>query len=157
MFQPYADLLNAIIVIFAIGILAGLLYLCKLTKANGFVWKAAAFGWVALVRILLVAHIEPFVKYSAQVTLPFYLLFAVGAYLTIVKLLSVYRNGVDHAREHVTAEKAAEMVKLAEKAAHAAADSATIAMEAAQRAELMAQQSRAASTSANRATEISRE
>lgn len=157
MLAPYADLLNALVVAFAVAIFGGLLYLCKLTKANGFIWKAAAFGWVAIARILLVAHVGPFVKYSAQIILPFYLLFGVGVWLTIVKLLSVYSNGYSHAREHVTADKAAEMVKLAEKAAARAADSATLAMEAAQRAERMAHESRVASSGANRATEQSRE
>ena len=115
----YVGIINAIVAIFALGILAGMLYLCKLTHANGFIWKAAAFFWVAINRCLLLAHIMPFAQYSAQSALPFYILFAIGAWLTITKLLSVYRNGSSPVTDQVAAslvvtqaaEQAAETLK----------------------------------------------
>ena len=64
-----------------------------------------------------------------------------GLILTVVKLRSVYRNGYGHAREYATADKAADMVKLAERAAFKAAESASKAMEAAEHAEAIAQAS----------------
>ena len=153
----YADAANAVIVLFCLGLLAGMIYLSKMTKANGFIWKAVAFGWLVVCRILLVAQVEPFATYSAQVTFLFYILFGVGMILTIVKLRGIYRNGYGHAREYATAGKAAEMVRLAEKAAFKAAESASKAMEAAEHAEAMAHASKQAAGVANRATEESRQ
>ena len=94
--SSFAEGLNLIIVVLALAMLVGLLYMCRMTRARGFVWKAAAFGWIAFFRILLVANIHPFVQYSSQLALPFYLLFGVGLLLTITKLRSVYRNGGTH-------------------------------------------------------------
>ena len=84
---------NIVVVVCAVVIMLGLLYVCKLTRADGFIWKAAAFGWVVVCRVLLVAGVHPFVVYSSQIVLPFYLLFIIGLWLTITKLRSVYRNG----------------------------------------------------------------
>jgi hypothetical protein len=152
MFAPYADLINGLIVVASIAILCGLAYLVKLTKASGFYWKAAAFGWIALVRLLLVVRVEPFVVHSAQVTLPFYLLFGIGLWLTIAKLLSVYRNGRYPSQTVVTAEQAAELVRLAKEAAILAANAASDALIAAETAERAAHASGKAASAADRAT-----
>ena len=88
----YANAFNGIITVISFVILLGLLWLARLTRANGFYWKAAAFAWVVVMRALLYARVEPFVKYSAQVTFPFYVMFLVGLVLTIRKLLLVYKT-----------------------------------------------------------------
>jgi len=94
--MPLSDIPNVVVLILSVAILVGLLYVCRMTRANGFIWKAAAFGWIAFCRVMLVAGVHPFVQYSAQLALPFYVLFGIGLWLTITKLRSVYRNGGTH-------------------------------------------------------------
>jgi hypothetical protein len=83
---------NILIVVAALVVVAAEVYGWHLSGARGFLWKAAAFIYLLVVRALLVAELEPFVRYSAQVTAPFYILFAIGAWLTVWKLRSVYRK-----------------------------------------------------------------
>jgi hypothetical protein len=88
--MPLTDVPNIIAAVLSLAILVGLVYIRQLTGANGFIWKAAAFGWIAFCRVLLVAGVHPFVAYSAQLAVPFYALFGVGLGLTIAKLRTVY-------------------------------------------------------------------
>jgi len=159
------DIPNAVIAVFALVCFGGLAYTYRLTKASGFLWKAGGFGWIAFSRILLVADVEPFVTYSAQMALPFYVLYGAGLILTIHKLHSVYEHYMPAYRGGVPmAAHAAQMVELAELAATKAAEAASTAAgaavkaaEAAKVAETIAQQSREAAVGANRSTAEARE
>ena len=127
---------NAFVAASALLIVWGLLWLWNRTKAQGFIWKASAFGWIALCRILLVAEVHPFVVYSAQVALPFYVLFGIGLVLTISKLRSVYQTMtapvVDVERQRIA--EAEELVRQATEAAAVAAQVISDAAAAALRA-----------------------
>lgn len=92
---------NLFVVALALFCLAGELYLCHMTRASGFVWKAAAFGYALVTRGLLAFHVWPavFVDHSGQVILPFYILFGIGIVLTVLKLRSVYRSSIPAGRK----------------------------------------------------------
>jgi hypothetical protein len=89
--MPAGDIPNAIVVTLAVVVLTGFVYLWFFTRATGFLWKAVACAWACVARLLLSLHVEPFVTYSAQLILPFWILMAMGVWLTVGKLVSVYR------------------------------------------------------------------
>lgn len=81
--------LNIFAAVMAVLISAGLVWLAVKYRSAGFYLQAAGFVWLGIARVLLVVQVEPFITFSPQVVLPFYLPFAGGLLWVIINLASI--------------------------------------------------------------------